>query len=160
MFEIIYAFHVFDKGQVFDVEPFAPSSFKVGNGLVAYTTNTGAFRCFTGGRVWDISDFSPDNFWVRDSMLVYTEQGRFKTFANGALETIEQVVPEHWDVSGSTIAYLDLNGVLRLYRNGVRTKVSPESGVKSFDLYPGAVSYVSNSGSGKVWWNGKLYDHY
>jgi hypothetical protein len=153
-------FHIFDKGQVFDVDPFAPSSFKVGDGLVAYVTSAGAFRCFKDGRVWDIADFAPDDYWVRDSVLVFTEQGRFKTFAKGAVETIEQVVPEHWDVSGSAIAYLDVNGVLRLYRDGERIKVSSESGVKDFGLYPGAVSYVSNSGSSKVWWNGKLYEHY
>jgi hypothetical protein len=153
-------FHVFDKGQVFDVDPFAPASFKVGDGLVAYVTSNGAFRCFKDGRVWDIADFAPDQYWVRDSALVFTEQGRFKTFVDGAVETVQSVVPDHWEVSGNTIAYLDLNGVLMLYRKGERTKVSTEAGVKSFNLYPGAVSYVSNSGTGKVWWRGRLYEHY
>lgn len=153
-------FHVFDKGQVFDVDPFAPASFQVGDGLVAYVTSSGSFRCFKDERVWDIADFAPDQYWVRDSTLVFTEQGRFKTFVNGAVQTIEQVVPEHWEASGNMIAYLDLNGVVMLYRDGVRIKVSPESGVKSFALYPGAVSYVSNSGTSKVWWRGKLYEHY
>jgi len=153
-------FHVFDKGDVYDVDPFAPASFQVGNGLVAYVTSSGAFRCFKDQRVWDIADFAPDQYWVKDSALVFTEQGRFKTFVNGAVETIETVMPDHWEVSGKTIAYLDINGVLMLYRDGVRTKVSSESGVKSFDLYPGAVSYVSNSGTSKVWWHGKLYEHY
>ncbi|MEO8733294.1 MAG: hypothetical protein ABI373_03080, partial [Flavobacteriales bacterium] len=153
-------FHVFDKGQVFDVDPFAPTSFQVGNGLVAYVTSSGAFRCFKDEHVWNIADFAPDQYWVRDSALVFTEQGRFKTFVNGAVQTIESVVPDHWEVSGNTIAYLDVSGVLMLYRNGVRTKVSTEVGVRSFNLYPGAVSYVSNSGTSKVWWRGKLYEHY
>ena len=55
---------------------------------------------------------------------------------------------------------MDLNGFLMLYRDGVRTKVSTEAAVRSFNLYPGAVSYVSNSGTSKVWWRGKLYEHY
>lgn len=153
-------FRVFDRGLLYEVDPFAPSSFQVGEGLVAYTSSTGAFRCFTQGHVWDVADFSPEQYWVKDSTLLFVDQGMFKVFTNGAVEIIERYVPNKWEAVGSTVAYLDASGVLWAYWDGTRTRIGRESGIKQFQLYPGVISYVSNSGDSKVWWNGKLYEHY
>lgn len=153
-------FRVFDKGEEYEVEPFAPASFQVGNGLVAYVNSAGAFKCFQGGRVWDISDFAPDEYSVQDSVIVFREGDLFKVFSGGALQTLERTMPTQWKVSGGMVAWLDVSGVVKLFHNGEKITVSKESGITQFDLYPDAVSYRSNSGSTKVWWAGKLYDHY
>ncbi|MFT3885932.1 MAG: hypothetical protein QM724_11030 [Flavobacteriales bacterium] len=154
------SFHVMDKGERQDVEAFAPNSFKAGNGLVAYVTNTGAFRCYRGGNVYPLGDFEPSAYWVQDSVLLFVDQGLLKTFANDRIEVVERYVPEQWSVCGNTFAYLDTNRQLRTYRLGVRTVVSKEAGIQQFDQYPGVLAYRSNSGVTKVWWRGKLYERY
>ena len=153
-------FHVFDKGQVYDVEPFAPASFQVGDGLVAFVSSTGNFRCFQGGRLWDIAGYEPDEYWVRDSVVVFRERNDFKVFSGGAVETLERTMPAQWAVAGNMVAWLNVNGALQLFHAGQRTTVSKEAGLDHFDLYPGAVAFPSRSGASKVWWNGKLYEHY
>lgn len=153
-------FRVFDRGDEYEVEPFAPASFQVGNGLVAYVNSAGAFKCFQGGRVWDIADFAPDEYTVRDSVVVFRERDLFKIFSGGVVQMLERTMPAQWKVSGGLVAWTDVSGVVKLYHNGEKTVISKESGVDRFDLYPDAVSYRSNSGSTKVWWAGKLYDHY
>ncbi len=153
-------FHVLSKGQTFDIERFAPVSFQMGQGLVAYVTGTGAFRCFTAGRVWDISNYAPDAYWVRDSVVVFRDQGNFKVFCNGATATLERTMPVQWAAAGNLVAWLDTGGVLRLFQNGQRIAASPEAGIDRFELYPDAVSFRSRSGANKVWWRGKLYEHY
>lgn len=154
------SFHVMDKGERYDLEAFAPLSMKAGSGLVAYVTNTGSFKCYTGGNVYPLGDFTPSDYWVQDSVLVFLDQGQLKTFNGDRIDVIERYVPESWSICGSTIAYLDVNRQPRLYRRGVRTQVGHEAGVKQIDQYPGALVYRSNSGAAKVWWNGKLYEHY
>ena len=153
-------FRVMDKGEEYEVEPFAPSSFQVGNGLVAYVNSAGAFKCFQGGRVWEISDFAPDEFHAMDSVIVFREGDLFKVFSGGAVQTLDRTMPAQWKVSGGMVAWSDVSGVIHLFHNGERIIVSKESGIAGFDLYPDAVSFRSNSGASKVWWSRKLYDHY
>ena len=66
------------------------------------------------------------------------------------IDVVERFLPETWAISGNTIAYLDINRQPKIYRLGVRTQVSKEAGIKAFDLYPGALTYRSNSGVSKV----------
>lgn len=153
-------FRVFSEGLDYDVDPFAPESFQVGSGLVAYVTNTGEFRCFKDGRVWNIADYAPDEYWVRDSMVVFRDRNDFKVFHGGGVETLARTMPTQWDAVGGMVAWLDVSGVLNLYRAGQQLTVSREAGLDHFELYPGAVRYVSRSGDTKIWWNGKLYEHY
>lgn len=153
-------FRVYHKGDEYELEAFAPASFQAGEGLVAYVNATGAFRCFQGGRMWDLMDFAPDAYWVRDSVVVFSDRGQFKVFSEGAVETLERFMPAQWAAAGGMVAWLDTRNVLHVFRNGQRSVVSREAGIKQFDLYPGTVSFTSNSGDRKVWWNGRLYSHY
>lgn len=153
-------FRVFEKGYEYDLETFAPASFQVGEGLVAYVNATGAFRCFQGGRMWDIMDFPPDEYWVRDSVVVFSDGGQFKVFSQGTVETLERFMPAQWSAVGGTVAWLDTRNVLQLFRQGQRITVSKEAGIAQFDLYPGTVTFNSNSGDRKVWWEGRVYSHY
>lgn len=153
-------FRVFERGNEYDLEAFAPASFQVGEGLVAFVNATGSFRCFQAGRVWDIMDFAPEEYWVRDSVVVFRDQGMFKVFSGGAVEIMERYVPARWAAVGGMVAWLDDRGMLKLFQAGRRITVSKEAGITQFDIFPGAVTYRSNSGDTKVWWNGKLYTHY
>jgi hypothetical protein len=153
-------FHVFDHGETYDLDAFAPKSFQVGDGLVAYVSRTDELRCFQGGRSWTVLDHAPDEYWVKDSLLVFRDMDEFKVFDSDAVETLARTMPDQWQVSGSMVAWLDVNGVLQAFRDGQRIVVSKEPGIAGFDLYPGTVVFRSRSGASKVWWNGRLYEHY
>lgn len=153
-------FRIFDKGEQYEVEAFAPQSFQVGEGLAALVNTSGTFRCYQGGRMWDIMDFAPDEYWVRDSVVVFRDRNQFKAYSNGAVETLERNMPAQWNVVGGLVAWTDERGVLKAFRAGKRYTVGTEAGIGEFQVYPGTITYKSNSGDTKVWWNGKLYSHY
>lgn len=110
--------------------------------------------------MWDIMDFAPGEYWVRDSVVVFRDQDMFKVFSNGAVETLERNMPAKWAAVGGMVVWLDTRNVLQLYQGGQRITVSKEAGIGHFDVYPGTVTFRSNSGDTKVWWKGKLYSHY
>lgn len=153
-------FRVFDKGGEYELDRFAPVSFQVGEGLVAWVSSTGAFRCYYQDQVWDLMDFTPDEYWVKDSIVAFRDGGLFKVFHAGVVETLERSMPSQWEVVGGLVAWVDGRGELKVLYGGQRHSVSREPGIGHFDVFPGTVSYTSNSGDSKVWWRGKLYSHY
>lgn len=153
-------FRIFDRGDEYEVEPFAPASFQVGEGVVAWVNSTGAFRCYQGNQLWDLLDFAPEEYWVRDSIVAFRDGGQFKVFHAGAKETLERVMPVQWDAVGGLVAWIDGRGELKALQGGKRYTVSREPGIRQFEVFPGVVTYRSNSGETKVWWQGRLYSHY
>lgn len=97
---------------------------------------------------------------MQDSLLLFVEQGLLKVFAGGKLEVVERYVPEKWQVFGGWLVYLDLNRTLRSWSPRGRVQLSKEASIASFDLYRDAVVWRSNMGAVKVWWNGKVHEHY
>lgn len=154
------SFKVFERGERIDLEPFPPASFKAGQGIVAYVSATGALRCYEDHSVYSLSEYAPSAYYVQDSVITWVDNGQLRTIDNGKLSTIERYVPENWQVSGGMIAYQDLNRELRIYHKGQRIIVTKEAGVKQFQLIGDAVVWRSNSGATKVWWNGRIYEHY
>ncbi len=153
-------FKVFDRGERATAELFAPQSFKAGDGVMAWVTAAGAFRCYIDRRVMAITPGTPTDYFVQDSVITWVEKGEWRTFHNGMVETIERYVPENWQVSGTTIAYQDLNRELRIFRNGRRIVVTREPGIKHFRLVGDAVVWHSDTGTVNVWWQGTRYEQY
>ena len=153
-------FHVYDHGQDNMVHDFAPRNFQAGDGLVGFIDVNGALKCYNNSMVYDVSDFAPDQYWVQDSLLLFVEQGMLKVFRGDRIEIIERFVPEKWQVFGGLLVYLDLNRTVRSWQAGKRTQLSKEASIASFELHRDVVLWRSNSGSVKVWWQGKTYEHY
>jgi hypothetical protein len=65
-----------------------------------------------------------------------------------------------WDAVGGLVAWIDGRGELKALQGGKRYTVSREPGIRQFEVFPGVVTYRSNSGETKVWWQGRLYSHY
>lgn len=154
------AFMIFDRGERVNVEPFAPLSFKAGDGVVAWVSAGGAFRCYINRKIMAITPGTPTDYFVQDSTITWVDKGEWRTFHNGLVETIERYVPENWQVSGTMIAYQDLNRELRIFRNGERIVVTHEPGIKRFMLVGDAVVWQSDTGTVNVWWQGTRYEQY
>ncbi|MBK7288335.1 MAG: hypothetical protein IPI95_15325 [Flavobacteriales bacterium] len=153
-------FRVFNKGDDYEVEPFAPASFQVGNGLVAYVNSSGSFKSFQGGRVWDISDFAPDEYWARDSVVVFREGTCSRCSAVGPYKRWSARCLRNGKYPGHD-AWLDVSRVVQLFHNGEPDHC--QQGIWDLPIRPlpqTLFPFMSNSGATKVWWSGKLYDHY
>ena len=153
-------FHVFDHGQDNMIHDFAPQNFQAGDGLVGFVDVNGALRCYNNGMLYDVSDFAPEQYWVQDSLLLFVEQGMLKVFRGDRVEVLERYIPEKWKVFGGLIVYLDLNRTVRSWQAGKRTQLSKEAAIADFELHRDVVLWRSNAGTTKVWWQGKVYEHF
>ncbi|MCB9169272.1 MAG: hypothetical protein H6597_05235 [Flavobacteriales bacterium] len=151
---------VFDHGVDYDLEPFPPRDMQAGDGLMAYTSVSGALKCYMNGNIHTVSEFPPTTYAVKDSLLVFVDQGMLKVFDRGEVIVVERFVPEQWSIQGGMLAYLDLNRHVRLFHHGERTEVSREAGVMDLRLERGTILYRSNTGAARIWWRGKVYEHY
>jgi hypothetical protein len=151
------SFHVFYKGKVIDLEDYKPKSFQVGNDILAYVDNLGEFNVFMDGETKTISPFEPEIFTVKDSLVVFSEQGYFKVFYNGAVYELENYVPKDFQMQETTIAFIGLNGWLNAFSHGKYIKVTNDL-VSSFVVTYNLIYINTTVNTIKIFYNGKLND--
>jgi len=151
-------FKVFFKGQEYDLEPFNPKSFQVGDEIMAYVDNLGRLKFFENGEVKEISSFEPEFYTIEDKVLVYEEQGFFKTYCNGQVYVVERYIPQPYRVDWNTIAYLDQSGFVKLFQNCESSTISYEK-VKEISLIRDLVIFVQGINKTKIYFNGQIYEH-
>lgn len=150
------AFMVFYKGQYYDLEAFAPISFQMGDGIMAYVNDQGDFKIFENGELVTISTFEPEFYMLTDSTLVFVEDGFLKTWCDGQVFEIERSVPPVYRVSEKTIAYIDWNNRIKAFRRCEFLDISYEM-VNSLDMIRNLIIFNVGVNTIKIWYNGKLY---
>jgi hypothetical protein len=100
-------FKVFYKGDYFDLEYYAPKSFKMGDDWMAYVDNLGDFKIFKDGNITTIMTHEPDFYEIEDNVLAFGDQGYFKTYCNNSVQVIERYIPQKYKLDFNTIAYID-----------------------------------------------------
>jgi hypothetical protein len=153
------AFKVFLRGEVIELEPIMPRSWKVGKGVMAYIDQTGSLKVLNGSKVYTAYTYEPQEYFVEDSLVVIKDRDRIKVFANGQLQELENYWPERWDVSWGSLAYLDVNGAIKVWRDG-RTQVALQRETfKDFTFDRNTLLVNMPNRKVKVWWNGEVYAH-
>ena len=150
------AFMVFYRGKYFDLEAFAPKSFQMGDGIMAYVNDQGDFNVFENGELVTISTFEPESYMLKDSTLVFVEDGFLKTWCNGRVYKIERYVPPVYKVSERTIAYIDYNKRIKAFTRCEPIHISYET-VNSLDMIRNLIIYNIGVNTVKIWYNGKVY---
>lgn len=150
-------FYVFYKGEITELEPFPPTSYQVGNEIMAYVDNMGKFKFFKNGEVTQISSFTPDFYEVKDDVMVYGEQGHFKTFYNEEPVLLERYVPEFYLLSYNTIGYLNENSFIKAFQFGESLDISYKP-VKEIKLFRDIIVYSEGGNMIRIFYNGKLYE--
>ena len=150
-------FHVYYKGQDYEIENFSPTSFKTGDGFVAYVDNSGIFKAFYRGSVIEISDFAPDTYLAEDNLLVYTESGYFKVFYNGQRYEVEGYVPRNFEMDWNTVAYVDNTNRIWLFTKGEK-KFLINDLINSFNLYRDLIIMNVKVDRNIIYYNGKFYE--
>ncbi len=147
---------VFYQGEVLAIETFRPESFQVGYNKVAYVTNTGDFKLFDHGQIYDISSFAPDMYELRGDLLIYQQQGQLFAFFNGENYLIENYIPSDFKLNYNALAYLDQNGYLRLFKEGVMFDLSFDK-INEYQVLTNTVIFNEGMNTTKVFYDGRIY---
>lgn len=134
-----------------------PMSAKAGLGILGFVDGTGALKCFANGRMHNLTTSIPSGYWVQDSLLMYLDDGKLEMFRPEGPITVENYVPERWQVHGSDLVYLDINRELRGIVDGERVHFGNEANIPTFDLFGGSVLYRSPTRMTTIIRNGRAY---
>lgn len=127
-------FKAFFKGEEFQLDDFAPNSFYMGDGFVAFVNHMGDFKYFGGEDVETISTSTPEGYLAEDKSLAYVIDGRFYAWFNGEATEVEAWVPSTYKLDWNTIAYVDNSLRIWVFQNGERKYLSNEF-VNTFEIY-------------------------
>jgi len=116
-------------------------------------------KVFEGGKIYTAAEFAPDKIFVMDSMVVFEQLGFLWCFKDGQTYQVARYKPEQWRASWGTIAFLDQNGFIRVFRDGKEEVLSRDERVKEFDLNRNVIVFKVGVNTNKVWYNGKIYQN-
>ncbi len=154
-----HTFKVFHQGIIYDLEERMPHRFEVGKGIMAWLDLTGALKVFEGGKVYTAMEFEPQSWEVVDSLVVIQDRSFFNVFNRGRFHELERIVPQKWEASWGTLAYVDVDRTLKVWRNGRTDVVVRAQAVQEFRVDRGLVLARININTARVWWRGRTYDH-
>lgn len=150
-------FKAFYKGEMFDLEYFAPASFKVGDEMIAYVDNMGNFKLFENGVIETLLSYEPEYYEVVDRIVVFHDQGFLKTYCNGNVQIIERYIPSKYKLDWHTIAYIDENMNIRAVQNCEKTVITLER-VVDIELVRDLIFYNVGVNANKVYYFGQTID--
>lgn len=150
-------FRAMHQGRDHFLADLRPMSVKAGDGILGFVDGTGVLKCFANGSVHTLSATIPSGYWVQDSLLMYLDEGRLQLFRPEGPITVENYVPERWQVHGGDLVYLDINRELRGIVDGERVRFGSEANVPTFDLFGRSVHYRSPTGMTTIIRNGRAY---
>jgi hypothetical protein len=150
------AFMVFYKGKFYDLEPFAPRSFQMGDEMMAYVNDQGDFKVFENGELVTIRTFEPESYLLTDSTLVFIEDGFLKTWCDGRVYEIERYIPRVYKVSERTVAYIDVNNRIKAFSRCQPLTISYEM-VNSLDMIRNLIIFNVGVNTTRIWYDGKVY---
>jgi hypothetical protein len=149
-------FKAYYRGTEYQLEDFPPTSYVVGDDIVAYVDNTGSFKIFREGEVTEIAPFAPDFYQVRNKLVIYGEQGYFKTWYNNNAYLLETFIPSDWKAEWNTILYRDLSKNVKIFSRG-ETRVLTYDLAEGMELYRDVVVVNRGMNNNNVYYQGKKY---
>ena len=154
-----HTFKVFHQGQIYDLEERMPQRYEVGKGILAWLDLTGALKVFEGGKVHTAMEFEPQRWEVVDSLVVIEDRSFFNVFNRGRFHEVERIIPHKWQASWGTLAYVDVDRSLKVWRNGTTEVIMRGQPVQEFRVDRGLVLARLNVRTARIWWRGEIYDH-
>ncbi len=151
-------FSVFINGEVSEIEPFIPKSYKVGDDMLAYVDNMDKLKYFDKDGVTTISDFEPKFYDVVDMVMVYEEQGFLKTFCNGEVYIIERYIPQPYKLDYNTIAYLDQSRFLKIFQPCSGSTITNER-IAELSLIRDLIIFTTGINKVNIYFSGQVYKH-
>jgi hypothetical protein len=151
------SFKAFYKGEIYELNDFAPESFRMGDMFVAFVDHMGEFKIFENGEVKIISTITPEGYMAEDYSLAYIEDGRFWVWHNNQAIEIEAWVPTTYKLDWNTIAYLDNSQRIWVVQNGERKYLSNEL-VNTFEIYRDLIQMNVKVNRNIIYYQEKFYE--
>ena len=152
-------FKAFYHGEIYDVENFEPTSYKMGDARIVYIDAVDNFKTFYDGQIATILPTSPTFFEVKDSMIVFQELDRFKCFYEGMIYEVAPFIPEKYAFERDLIVYLDRSRNLQLFSRGeTRLLQYGEGMINDFQLVRDVIIINVGVNHNVIYWNGKIYE--
>lgn len=149
---------VFHKGVVIPLEAIMPEEVRMGRGLCSWVDVSGALKVFEAGTTHTVMEIAPIAHFVVDSLVVMQDGSHLSVYQNGATSTVVQYVPQVWRASWGTLTWIDTDGTLKAWHNGVTETVMQREPVKEHSIDRGLITLTLTAGGRKVWWKGKVYE--
>jgi hypothetical protein len=111
-------FHAYYKGNDYVLENFVPKSYKIGDGFVAYVSNTGDFKVFYNGEISTLMSYAPTKYVISDNLLFFDDGNYFKAFWKGQTIELETFVPNVFSYDWNSLVYLDNTNRVWLFSDG------------------------------------------
>lgn len=146
-------------GEIIEIENFKPTSFKTGNGFVAYIDANGYFKVFRNFAVETLDFNTPDFYEIKNNIMVFGMQNYFKAYLNSKVYTLESFIPSSYIINNGVCAYLDQQGFLK-YFDGEKTKTISYETIKDFEINGDIVKYKYGINSESIYFKGKTYNNY
>lgn len=151
-------FKVFNQGLIYDLEDIMPARYEVGKGVMAWLDMAGALKVFQGGRIYTAQNFEPQHWQVMDSLVVIQDQGFFKVFSDGVVHEVERVIPATWSASWATVAYVDVDQSIRVWRKGRSEMITRGENIRDLQLIRGVLVAKLGVSNVRIWWRGDVYN--
>jgi hypothetical protein len=151
------SFYAFYKGVTYLLEDFQPSSYRMGDGFVAYVDHTGSFKVFFRGEKHEISGFPPDSYIAEDNILLFSEDDYLKVFCEGKIHDVEAFIPGNFEMDWNTICYIDNTRRLWMFSGGEK-KYLVNDAVEKFQVYRDLIVINLPMNRNLIWYEGKMYE--
>ncbi len=153
------SFKAFHQGLLYDLEDQMPQRYEVGKGVLAWLDLTGALKVFEGGQVYTAMNYAPQQWDVIDSLVVIQDRTVFNVFSGGKFHEVERMIPEKWQASWGTLAYVDVDRALKVWRKGRKEVMLQGRPVQEFRVDRGLVIARQNINTARIWWRGEFYEY-
>jgi len=111
-------FAIFQNGQFLDVENFFMSSYKVGNGFVAYENQNHDLKIYQNGEIKTLSNFGATSYDVKDGIVYWIENGFSYAYVDGQKFELAIYVPEDYAIKNDVVVFRNLMGGVTALQGG------------------------------------------
>lgn len=149
-------FNVFEGDYINIIEELLPISFQCGDDMVVYINPFEEFKIYKKGKIQEICASLPDHYLVIDQLVIYANLGRFSIYYNNQNYELENYWVENFKADRNSLAYIDSQGWLIYFHNGVIEKVTNQP-ITSFSLSGNVLQYSLSTNTYPIIYNEKTW---
>ena len=107
-------FNIYDNGQLKNLEPREPKSFKSGNNICAYVTDVLDFKIYSNGKSKLISKFLPKSYDCSDALVAWTSGVASYVYYDGNIKKLCDACLG-FTINDSMLSFTDRYGFFNIF---------------------------------------------
>jgi hypothetical protein len=160
----------FYKGSSYTLSSGAISDIQTADDMVSYRDSSG-LNIFYAGKKYLLDELSkapPSSFrftgtpftsagLIKDSLLIFHTSGHYKVFNKGIITVIDDISENQFQISGSTIAWVDRLNNLNAFYDTKSYTLSTLMKPDDFEVHGNTIHFTVFPNTHKVFYKGKVY---